>query len=85
MNTFTGYIEVEGKVKYKRVAGSYQIFSEPTGMKSWSGSFEILSGETPELEVGILYLDNGKSGKISITNFTLPSVFVQFQGSGPIK
>ena len=85
MIRFTGYIEVDGKVKYKSVSGSYQIFSEPGGLKSWSGSLEILSGEVPELDDGILYMDDGKSGKLLIINISLPSMFVQFRGSGPIK
>lgn len=85
MIEFTGCIKVEGMVKYKRVSGSYKIFTEANGMKSWSGSLEILSGEPPELIDGILYMDEGKSGKILITNISVPFEFIKFQGSGPIK
>ena len=85
MIKFTGYIEVGGRVKYKNVSGNYQIFTKPGGIKSWSGSFEILSGEPPELGEGILCIDNGKTGKILISNISLPSSFVKFRGSGPIK
>ena len=85
MIKFTDYIEVDGKVKYKHVSGSYQIYSEPGGLRSWSGSFKVLSGETPELDKGILFMDDGRTGSILIKNISLPSIFVRFQGSGPIK
>lgn len=81
---FTGYVEVEGAVRYKQVTGSYQIFKEASGLTSWRGSLEIISGELPSLYEGILYMDDGKKGKILITNISLPSSQVQFQGSGPI-
>lgn len=81
---FTGYVEVEGVVRYKQVAGSYQIFKEASGLKSWRGSLEIISGEVPGLYEGILCMDDGKKGRVAITNISLPSSHVQFQGSGPI-
>jgi hypothetical protein len=85
MINFTGYIEVEGQVKYNRVSGSYRISTNAGGMKSWSGSLKILSGEIPEFIDGVLYMEAGKSGKILITNINLPSGPVRFQGSGPLE
>ena len=85
MTNFTGYIEAEGKVTYKRVSGSYRISIDAGGMKSWFGSLKILSGEIPELIDGVLYMDEGKSGKILITNIILPSGPVRFKGSGPLE
>lgn len=84
MITFTGYIEVDGKLKYKSVCGSYRIFIEPNGLESWSGAFEILSGETPELIEGMLYMEDGKYGRILIKHIGLPPGIIQFKGSGPL-
>lgn len=82
---FTGYIEINGEAKYKRVSGTYEIIVEPNGLKSWHGSFEILSGEMPELVEGVLHTDNGENGKIIVTRVTPPSSEVNFKGSGPIR
>jgi hypothetical protein len=85
MVNFTGYIESGGVVKYRNVSGSYSISTSRGGMKSWSGSLKILSGETPELTDGVLYMNDGKKGNIMITKFNLPSGPILFQGNGPIE
>ncbi len=84
LKDFTGYIEINGEAKYKRVSGTYEILVEPNGMKSWHGSFDILSGEIPELVEGVLHTDNGVNGKIIVSRITPFSSEVDFQGSGPI-
>jgi len=82
---FTGHIEVGGETKYKRVSGTYEILVEPNGMKSWYGSFDILSGEIPELVEGVLHTDKGEKGRIIVSRITHFSSEVEFQGSGPIE
>ncbi len=85
MANFTGYIETGGKVRYNNVSGRYSISTDRGGIKSWSGSLEILSGETPELINGILYMNDGKKGNIRITKLNLPSGPIFFKGNGPIE
>jgi hypothetical protein len=83
MITFNGFIEVRGKVKYENVSGSYSVVTDLTGKKSWSGSLQIRSGETPKLIEGTLYTNVGKNGKIIFESIS--SGIISFIGDGPIE
>ena len=77
---FTGRVIKGDTTLFKSVKGSFEI---DEFMQTWSGNFEILSGELPNLEDdGTLVMDNGKMGGIRITRVRLGTEIVEFQGVG---
>ena len=77
---FNGTVVKGDKTLFKEVKGVYEI---DEFMQTWSGSFDILSGELPNLEDdGVLVMDDGKKGEIVITRIRLGTEIVEFQGVG---
>ena len=80
---FTGKVVNKGKPLFKEVKGVYDI---DDFMQTWSGRFEILSGELPQLEDdGELIMDQGPHGHIRITRIRIGTEIVEFKGDGHIK
>ena len=84
-NAFIGHVESEGKIIYKSVNGAYNWHTEPGGLNSWDGHFEIESGELPQGGECTLHFSKGEVGKIIITDFNPGNPIVHFQGSGAIQ
>jgi hypothetical protein len=79
-NEFTGSVVKRDSPLFKSVKG---VFEVDDFMQTWSGNFEILSGELPHLEDdGTLIMDDGKQGGIVITRIRLGTEIVEFQGEG---
>ena len=77
---FTGSVVKRDKTLFKSVKGSFEV---DEFMQTWSGSFEILSGELPHLEDdGTLLMDSGKKGDIRVTRVRMGTEIVEFQGEG---
>lgn len=80
---FTGHVVKRGKSLFKQIKGVYDI---DDFMQSWSGRFEVLSGELPQLEDdGELIMDHGPRGNIIVTRIRMGTEVVEFKGDGHIK
>lgn len=80
---FTGHVTNRGKPLFKQVKGVYDI---DDFMQSWSGKFEVMSGELPQLEDdGELVMDQGPSGHIIITRIRMGTEVVEFKGDGHLN
>ena len=80
---FTGSVVKNKKPLFKQVKGVYDV---DEFMQSWSGKFEVLSGELPQLEDdGELVMDHGPKGNIVITRVRIGSEVVDFRGEGHLQ
>ncbi|MCB1095294.1 MAG: hypothetical protein R3F19_02250 [Verrucomicrobiales bacterium] len=80
---FTGHVIKRGKFLFKEVKGVYDI---DDFMQSWSGKFEVVSGELPQLEDdGELVMDQGPRGHIIITRIRIGTEVVEFKGKGHLN
>ena len=80
---FTGTVVKNKKPLFKEVKGTYDV---DEFMQSWSGRFEVTSGELPQLEDdGELIMDHGPKGNIVITRVRIGSEVVDFRGEGHLQ
>ena len=85
MHEFTGKLMKGRGVVYKAVKGEYEV-DEYDPAKSWSGKFQVTSGEVPFIEDdGDLFLDNGWHGPIRICRVRQSTETVEFKGVGQLK
>jgi hypothetical protein len=88
MEKFRGKIEDEAGNFIMDVEGFLSIETPPHGLKSWWGTFSVKPSQGLTLfdrSVGVLQLEDGRSGRFMVKHYSPQTGHVQFRGTGPLQ